>query len=440
MGSGILLLEANCDATLSSFRDAETGELEMYNLPGSGSALIAPWDPSVEGIQRDPLFTIQHTRFQCGSVAIGMRIAHTLCAAEGTLGIYQDLAEIYRNMGQDGRASTNVLLRQPPHIIPFMSNEMTDMIPEARAAALARTPTGFSTEPATDPPLPGLPNPTSTAPDEPEAADSCPPTRIVGRTFHFPPAELAAIKAAATPPDTTSWVSTFEALSAHLWQSTHKARLHVHHHHHSNPPSTSTSTPLPPPTNHLTLYTSKNLSPPSRLALPPHYFPNAILPGATTPLPSSILASNPLWCVAQPVHAWVRGPSTTNSEALHLANWIAAQPDKGAIRHDVFPWGPGGWGFVTAAWQAYGLYSGAGLGGGGDDVDGDKEGGLVLAGVPFTEMSLFDGFAIFLEPKSKSGGGGRGGRGIDVRLTVAEGVMEVIEGDVGGLRRFRGGE
>jgi hypothetical protein len=80
------------------------------------------------------------------------------------------------------------------------------------------------------------------------------------------------------------------------------------------------------------------------------------------------------------------------------------------------------------------------LGGGGDDVDGDKEGGLVLAGVPFTEMSLFDGFAIFLEPKPKSGGVGKGGRGIDVRLTVAEGVMEVIEGDVGGLRRFRGGE
>ncbi|BCR91477.1 uncharacterized protein ACHE_70320S [Aspergillus chevalieri] len=62
LGSGIHLLEATCDAPLRSFAGRSSSsdrESSVFNFPGIGNGLLAPWDISLEGAQRDPVFTIQ---------------------------------------------------------------------------------------------------------------------------------------------------------------------------------------------------------------------------------------------------------------------------------------------------------------------------------------------------------------------------------------------
>ncbi|KAH7628934.1 hypothetical protein B0T09DRAFT_359036 [Sordaria sp. MPI-SDFR-AT-0083] len=75
----------------------------MDHLPGTGAALIAPWDPSFDnetGIQRGPPLLFHRTQFSCGSVAIGYRISHAVCGADGCLHLYQDLCEIYHKLSR----------------------------------------------------------------------------------------------------------------------------------------------------------------------------------------------------------------------------------------------------------------------------------------------------------------------------------------------------
>ncbi|KAJ4297402.1 hypothetical protein N0V88_004323 [Collariella sp. IMI 366227] len=402
LGTGILFLEALCDVPLSSFRNPNTGELDMYNLPGSGKALIAPWDPSTEGVARDPPFTAQHTRFACGSVAVGIRISHVLCAAEGALCLFQNLAQIYREMAKNEAQA--VSLQNPPSIIPWMADETTGMTPEAKTAALSRPPPNFTAAHVTD-----------TLAAEIQAAvlgateagansklTTSPAPKITGCTLRFSTAELTAIKAAATPPDNSTWVSTFEALAAHLWQSAHKARLK----------DALSRGLIHPPAQPISFITSINFS--SRLSdtglLLPRYFPNAIVPCAHT-LPSSTLASEPLWRIAQHVHAWIRAVDT--ADASDLAAWIAAQENKTGIVYSV-PCDE--WSFCVSAWHGFPLYNGAEL---------DEGVRPVLAGFPFAEISLIDGMGIVTQAREGVD------RGVEVKFTVAEPVMRVMEEEGG---------
>ncbi|ELR19753.1 uncharacterized protein ACA1_201100, partial [Acanthamoeba castellanii str. Neff] len=58
--------------------------LVALTLPGAGgNALLAPFDPSMEGVCCDPILTVQHTRFACGGVALGVRLLHMVCDADG---------------------------------------------------------------------------------------------------------------------------------------------------------------------------------------------------------------------------------------------------------------------------------------------------------------------------------------------------------------------
>ena len=136
------------------------------------------------------------------------------------------------------------------------------------------------------------------------------------------------------------------------------------------------------------------------------YFPNAVLPCVNT-LPSSSLANLPLWRVAQELHGWVR--AITPADARRLAAWTAAQENKLAVKHH-FPYDR--WAFIASAWHTFPLYSGA-------ELDGPAP---VLAGPAFTEISLVDGFGIMRQPRE---GGGR--CGVDVKFTVTEAVMRILE-------------
>lgn len=47
----------------------------MPNLPDSGNALLPPFDPTIEGVCRDPILAVKHTRFACG-FALGSAALH----------------------------------------------------------------------------------------------------------------------------------------------------------------------------------------------------------------------------------------------------------------------------------------------------------------------------------------------------------------------------
>lgn len=217
--------------------------------------------------------------------------------------------------------------------------------------------------------------------------------------MRFSAAELSAIKKLATPPSGSSWVSTFSALSAHIFQSVHKARLA--HLEAEKLPASSLAKP--------SFLTSINYS--SKLDFPPKYFPNAVI----TPfaeVPSSELAQEPLWRVAEVIHGLIH--STTPDQTRQLCSWIAGQPDKNRIRHE-FPFGNAS--FITSAWHKYPLYSGAEL-----DV------APVFVSPSFTLTALVDGLAYFLQPKESDGD-------IDIVMSLSEPVWDYLDRH-GGFRHL----
>ncbi|KAM0228051.1 hypothetical protein ACHAP5_012051 [Fusarium lateritium] len=259
--TGIHLYEAKCEASFSEFREASAEELSLG--PGHVSRisvpLLAPWEASEDSIQREPLLRVQHTRFACGSVAVGVRLARVMAGAGGFLQLYRHLAEIYRAIVHGGKEP---MLEHPPQNTPFMAENIgphhsTD---ELKAGILPQPP-GYSTEPIVKesikaPDAEGTQTPQTTSP-------ACP---VVGREIRFEASELAALKANATPPDGESFVSTFSALSAHIWQRTQIARLRT---------QTSEQEKGELALQNCTFFTSVDFS--SKIGLPRPYFPSAVI-------------------------------------------------------------------------------------------------------------------------------------------------------------------
>ncbi|KAK0455065.1 transferase family-domain-containing protein [Armillaria borealis] len=159
LGTGAELFVARCSERLDA-----SDRILLPNLPGAGNALLAPFDPSLEGVCRDPIFTVQHTRFACGGVALGVRLHHITGDADGFFQLVGDLAELYRNGDS---------LAHPPHIRSYLS----ELTPEERVAALEFEPSQFYVE-------------------QSPAFSSYPVTSpSVGRFLRFSSSELNALKA-----------------------------------------------------------------------------------------------------------------------------------------------------------------------------------------------------------------------------------------------------
>eukprot|EP00644_Phytophthora_capsici_P014731 jgi/Phyca11/124293/e_gw1.53.95.1 len=185
LGTGAKLVSAHCSSPLKAFEAAIQDDapgspprLIGPNLPDGGNGLLPPFDPTEEGAAQDAILTVQHTKFACGGVSIGLRLRHIICDAGGL---------------------------DPPAIHSYLSDlKLSD---EERQENLQINPTLFDLAPA----LPPMEKSEITA-SEP----------VLGRILRFSTHELAAIKAAASKDHP---VSTFGALAAHLWQSIYRARL-----------------------------------------------------------------------------------------------------------------------------------------------------------------------------------------------------------------------
>ncbi|KAF7585187.1 hypothetical protein BBP40_011804, partial [Aspergillus hancockii] len=410
LGTGAELLEAECSRQLDDIASASTsGRILMPNLPASGSALLPLFDPTMEGVCRDPILAIKHTRFACGGVALGIRLHHIVCDAHGFFQLVRDLAEIYRGLraSESDPNAPPPTLAFPPEIRSYYAgpNAMSE---EEREEALKYQPSVFYQEPN----APQKQNPPPSIPGVPQ-----PPVR--GRILRFSGPSLHKLKTLATAPNEGTWVSTFEALSAYLYQRIYLARLQ---HLQSQGMSLITAT------SHLSsaFFASINIRPKHRLNLPERYFPNAIYcPYAYHP--HSLFANTPLWQVAKALHELLHSVPAYTVEKT--TKWVAAQPDKSRIKMN-FEFGKKST-FTVSQWSKFGMYVGM-------DFDVDERGaGIVpvLVSPPFTEVSLVDGLGIILgtEEEVKRAGWLEGEVvtpcALDVQLSLSEPLWWILDGD-----------
>ena len=373
LGTGVHLLEALCDATLQSFASRSSkpgGELNIFDFQGYGNALLAPWDLTLEGAMQQPLFSIQRTEFADSAVAIGMRLSHVVSGAKGFLGLYQDLAEIYRAIDDPAASRGPIELTAPPHIHPFMVEKMQHMDVEEKKKALSEGPGGYPLRDSQS---------AAAAPDERKGKDGSQrelnKDPFVGRGLRFSASAIATLKQqAADPNDSSSRVSSFTALTAHLWQRIHRARAA----HARTLPEDERSA------YSKSIYgTSVDFT--RHFRRPERSFGNTFVSRAVE-LDSSKLEQARPWEIAKIIKDLVRHVSL--DETRQLGSWIAAQPKKSDIKL--------GFNFntptllITIGWHSFPFYSGAEL-----------EVAPTFASPIFME-SLSPGMVCFVE--SKDGG------------------------------------
>lgn len=377
LSTGASLVEAFCDASLSTFRNVATNALSITDFPGAGATLLPPWNATEEGCIDNPLLSFQHTRFVCGSVAIGIRLARIMGGAGGFLQLFSNLAEIYTATGQE--EGLNLILKNPPHIMPFLAkrfhNSVQPELPGVHADSSGKF--GYFVHKAHS----------RAAESSTELMGTPPP--VTGREIRFSSSALATLKSQATPPNGDSWVSTFSALSAALWQWTQKARLSL------NGCGARKST----------FFTSIDFS--REAGLPNHFFPSSVV----TPFMEQFagdLCKAPLWHVASSIQDMTR--SVNLDDVQELCDWIVEQSCKSGIKQKVSTETDI---LITTAWNKFSMY---------DDAVLDVE--PTYVGVPFTPTNLVDGLGFFLQPKERNGD-------IIVALALNNDVWEVLDCDPG---------
>ncbi|KAH8083242.1 transferase family-domain-containing protein [Filobasidium floriforme] len=401
MGSGVHLVEATCTGPLG-FASSDSQDIRndtrpgrILNLPAGGNGLFPHLELDPVEVMRGPILIIQHTRFSCGSVALGIRITHKVCDAEGYFQLVRDLSAIYRSP----TCSSDVVER--PHILSYLHdlNRETCSANEL-SRILAFRPTLFQLN------------------DEPEdraseslleAKDSVRPAPghvvppVSGRFYHISSDQQRLLKSMATLPQGDGWISTFEALSALLYQSIHKARMSLRRY---QDQATEVLAPLSRPD----FLTSVNVR--TRLDLPDRYFPNAPV-CVSTHLEPDVLARIPLWQVAQRIHEIVRSQAiTSGTELRETMRWIQLQPDKSKIKQE-FIFGNGS--FMISQWHKFDMYSAA--------FDNEPD----LVSPPFTAISLIDGLTYVLPAEDRSPTADKGA--FVCNLSLANPLWDVLEQD-----------
>lgn len=203
---GVPFVSAETEATVASLPLSAEAYTSVSALPAS-LQLLAPFDCSVDPLSHPPVW-LQHTRFSCGGVCLGVHFHHFLGDAPALLKMVHDWVELYRALGAAPEATPK--LTKPPVL------DRKDVVPkwetpEAQAVDAAR----FCKDMYTD-----------VAP--PAAATAASKSqRCVSRVVRFSAAELARMVRDASDKSKgcmAPWISTYEALAAHLMECIHRAR------------------------------------------------------------------------------------------------------------------------------------------------------------------------------------------------------------------------
>lgn len=407
LGTGAKLVTADCSDPLEALEttteDDKPGSLPrliISNLPAGGNALLPPLDFTPGAISHNAILTVQHTRFACGSVAVGIRIPHIICDAEGFFQLTRDLTELYRGFRERdiGRSTVPVDLMKTPHIHPHSAD--LELSEEERATALEFSPAFFELSPAA---ILG----------SSEAPTDLPAPPVTGRMMRFSAEEIAAIKAEANAGSKNRPVSTFDALAAHLYQSVFRARVKLLELQGKSHDEAMEKSPRQ-------FLTSANLRSRGQLDVPDHYFPNCVACPVFS-LSANQLLTDALSNVAASVHDGIRPADP--EEMKQTLRWIFAQPQKQRVQHR-YRFADGG--FMISQWSKFGMYRG-----------NEFEVAPTLVSSPFTPISLVDGLAYLnatedqLENLDAPTGVSVGS--MDISLALSEPVWDILDQD----ERFR---
>jgi len=402
LGSGGILVSAECSEPLESFEkvqeDDEPGSpprLVVTDLPDGGNALLPPFDPTDAGMTRNPILIMQHTRFRCGGVSIGICLRHIFCDGVGFFQLVRDLAHLYRGI-TDG--SSCVELTKPPHIRSYMA-ELHDMEPEERQEALTFQPTNYKLSPEVQH-AKGIP-----------AAASAPfasPPPVIGRVLCFSSSELVALKTEANAGDQSGSVSTFCALSAHIWQSIFRSRVRLNE---------ERGMPLKEAAAQVSRQMLITVDLRSRNQLPdapPQYFPNAVNCPAIS-LSAEQLLHAPLPTIAALIRDGAKPQD--QAEVQKALRWITAQSDKRRVQPN-YEYAQDG--VIVTQSSKFDMYRSAIL-----------EVLPALIAQPFTPQSLYDGLAYFMateeQLKRSAGSCGITSGSIDVTLALSEPIWGILD-------------
>ena len=454
LGTGAELLEATSHIPLSSC--TTDGEVSLLKLPGGGNDLLAPFDMDLKAVCEGPVFTIQHTKFACGGVALGVRVLHTINDAGGFFKLVSDLAEVYRSLPSSWSltsppsVSEMGKLSSPPDTKPLLVDFVSTATEDELASAKSYQPTlyhfesdGETVSPkSTSTSTSDEPPPTQASSTNHTASDSDLPTGTgehdtpapnTGRVLRFTTAQLSQIKRQATDPDAGAgdFVSTFDALNAFLHQRIYQARHRLH-----------AARPGLPPLSHPDLLSPVDVRRPLGLQ---GYTGNAVF---TTHFPFSPtdLLDGPLPPLARRVHAMTRQSGVSDPESIKSTiKWLAAHQSSSGSGSDSRSKIGNGFRYsntslMMSQWNKIDIYS----------LSIFDEGiSPTLVAPPFTPISLLDGLGYYLptppshdhlptastsstatsdqlEPGSNEAGD-QGVGGIDVYLSLCDDVWAALD-------------
>ncbi|KAG0160660.1 hypothetical protein PDIDSM_8190 [Penicillium digitatum] len=403
LGTGAELWEAQCARRLASIAlSALSARVLVFNLPDSGNALLPIFYSTTGSVSQNPIFAIQHTRFGCGGVALGIRVHHQVCDATGFMQLVRDLAEIYKQL----RDSSPPTLIAPPEIYSQFRGTNSPSASQ-KEKALAFNPLNFCLDQNTT----VMPE-TST----PSSVYTCP--------LRFHGSDLISLQGAASNPNAQgqSPLTRFELVSAYLYQKIYQARIQV-----------LRDKGLEPDPDALQslrdFWTTMDMRAPTRLKLPARYFPNAVHCPSTS-ASHELLERGPLWQIAQIIHDAIH--SVNMEEVKKQFEWIAAQPNKSHVRFKKMV--PDGC-LVATQWSRGKTYVGVDF----DIAPNGKRIAPSLVSPAFSEGYRVDGLAIILSteeevPRRQSYRGpwdcANLPCAVDVNLSLDRSVWNVLNSDL----------
>jgi hypothetical protein len=373
LGAGCEVLKATRDKTLEELGKGKV--VGLMDLPGKGEDLMAPYDFMNIKKEDQVVFTIQHTRFACGGVSMGIRVLHCLNDGAGFFHLVRDLASIYRSL--DNPEVGTIRNLAPPYLANY-ENEASE---EEKEKARSYNPVLYHLEPETPVEL--------AAPDVPAPAPTQEKPKITGQVLHFSTSDLDTLKHLAASEE--GYVTTFDALTAHLHRRIYQARHRTY-----------TSNPSLGTLGEADLLCPIDLRAHLKLEKDGLYPYNAVLTTSSTFPPESLLDNTKLPEVASKVHKMVRPLGKGDAEAT--VKWIATV-NRSKIRHG-YKGGTGG--VMVSQWNKMDMYGG-----------GVFESRPVLVAPPFTPISLHDGLGYTIPTES--------GDGIDVYLALREEVWGELD-------------
>ncbi|CAF0746944.1 unnamed protein product [Adineta steineri] len=256
------------------------------------------------------LFHIRHTRFLCGSVALGITLNHQVADAHSYFQLIRDWIQLYKNLEyQPNVCHQRSLLEPALEEIQLLKNSNPDF--DYRRSLYFRE----------------------------EISSSIQQTKqTIIKIFRFTADELNRMKTDAIThlSSDVTYLSTFEVLTAHLYQHVMLARNYT----------TSSISKL---------YISTNIRPClTQSFIPSTYFGNAILFSYLEMNMLDVIDKNSFSLLASRIHKSIE-ENTANNIRTTLA-WIICQTDKTRI---IPTWNLDEKDFTISAWNKMGIYSNA---------------------------------------------------------------------------------